>query len=168
MKVHIIGLASAGKTTLADALAAHLDAPHHDLDAVAFVDDRWTPRLLVEREAIVAGFCQESSFVTEGGFLGWTTPLLVQADHIIWLDPPLRLLVWRHLRRHGLGNPWWTIERIRFQVLSYLRLRGSGPAKDDPNQTRSGMAEELRPWVHKVLRIRRAVNAEEVIAALDL
>jgi len=38
MKVHIIGLPSAGKTTLADGLAAHLGAPVHHLDHVAFVD----------------------------------------------------------------------------------------------------------------------------------
>ena len=168
MKVHIIGLPSAGKTVLADALAAHLGVPPHHLDAAAFVDDRWTPRPLAEREASVAGFSQEPRFVMEGSFLGWTAPLLAEADHIIWLDPPLRLLVWRHIRRHGLANPWWTVGLIRFQVLSYLRPRGSGPAKDDPNQTRSGMAEELRPWAHKVLRIRRAVSADEVIAALNL
>lgn len=168
MKVHIIGLPSSGKTTLADALAERLGVPAHHLDPVAFVDDRWTPRPLEEREAIVAGFTQESSFITEGSFLGWTAPLFADADTIIWLDPPLQLMVWRHLRRHGLANPSWTAGLIRFQVLSYLRPRGSGPARDDPNQTRPGMAQELRPWADKVLRIRRAVSVDEVIAALNL
>ena len=83
MKVHIIGLPSAGKTTLADILAAHLGVPTHHLDAAAFVDDRWTPRPLEEREAMVAGFLRESDRVTEGGFLEWTTPLFAEADHII-------------------------------------------------------------------------------------
>jgi len=59
MKVHIIGLPSAGKTTLADGLAAHLGAPVHHLDHVAFVDDQWTPRPLQEREAMVSTFTGE-------------------------------------------------------------------------------------------------------------
>jgi adenylate kinase family enzyme len=88
MRVHIIGLSSAGKSTLAEALARHLGCAHHDLDPVAFVDDRWTPRPLQEREAMVARILEELSFVTEGGFLGWTAPLLAAADLIIWLAPP--------------------------------------------------------------------------------
>jgi adenylate kinase family enzyme len=166
MKVHIIGLPSSGKTTLAEDLSTRMGICHHDLDTVAFVDDRWTPRPAQERDALLAQILAEPRFVTEGGFLGWTVGLLAAADHIVWLDPPLRVLVWRHVRRHGLLHPAWLLARLRFQVLSYLRPRGSGPADDDPNQTRSGIEAELQPWADKVVRLRHRASSVELMNAL--
>ena len=130
MKVHIIGLPSAGKTTLARGLSPHLGVPHHDLDAVAFLDERWTLRPAADRDELVAQIAASPGFVTEGGFLRWVTPLFAAADRILWLDPPLWVLIWRHVRRHGrLFQPQWLIARLRFQVLCYVRPVGKGPAK---------------------------------------
>lgn len=67
-----------------------LMVPHYDLDGVAFVDEHWTMRTPVERDAMILEILEEPSFVTEGGFIGWTEPLFAAADHILWLDPPLR------------------------------------------------------------------------------
>src|SRR3954452_22908065 len=100
LKVHIIGIPSAGKTTLGRGLSGVLSVPHHDLDSLAFVDGRWTPRPAPERDAMVARILEEPGFVTEGGFLGWTDPLLDAADLVFWLDPPLPVLISRHVRRH--------------------------------------------------------------------
>ena len=167
MKVHIIGLPSAGKTTLAAGLSTHLHVPPYALDAVAFVDERWTLRPVAERDVLVAQILASAGFVTEGGFVGWVTPLFAAADRIVWLDPPLRVLIWRHVRRHGrLFQPQWLIARVRFQVLCYTRAVGEGPAKDAPDQTRSGIEVALQPWADKVLRLRRPATVEEVIAEL--
>jgi adenylate kinase family enzyme len=53
MRVHIVGLPSSGKTTLAKGLSTRLNVPHHDLDAVAFLDDAWSPRPDRERDRLV-------------------------------------------------------------------------------------------------------------------
>ena len=36
-----------------------------------------------ERDAMLAEILQQPSVVTEGGFLGWTTPLFAAADHMV-------------------------------------------------------------------------------------
>ncbi len=163
MKIHIIGIPSAGKSTLADGLCQQLGVPHHALDHLAFVDEQWTLRSKAERDEMLAEILQEPSFITEGGFLGWTDGLLSAVDLIIWLDPPLRVLVWRHIRRFA-RHPWWIPSLLRFQILSYQRPAGSGPAKDNPDQTRAGIMAELKPWRSKVLRVPRGVGVKEVVA----
>jgi hypothetical protein len=167
VKVHIIGIPSAGKTTLARDISRLLDLPHHDLDPLAFVDARWTLRGVSERDAMLRRILEEQDFVTEGGFLGWTEPLFAAADHIIWLDPPLRTLVWRHVRRHR-WRPLLLPSLLRFQVLMYLSRPGRSPARFDANQTRGGIRTALRPWAHKVLRVRWPVTAQQTIDALGL
>ncbi len=167
MRLHIIGIPSSGKTTLAESLSILLGVAHHDLDPLAFVDERWTLRPAPERDAMVARILAETDFVTEGGFLGWTEPLLAAAEHIVWLDPPLRILVWRHLRRHW-RNFWRLPSLLRFQVLMYLRPAAAGPAKEDPDQTRAGIESSLRPWAHKVLRVTRPISATDVVRQLGL
>jgi hypothetical protein len=166
MKIHIIGIPSAGKTTLAKSLSTRLGTPHHELDGLAFVDERWTLRPASERDVMLAAILEGPSFITEGGFLGWTDDLFGAADVVVWLDPPLRVLVWRHIRRFA-RHPCWLPSLLRFQILSYRRPAGSGPAKDNANQTRSGIEDALKPWHAKVLRLRSGVTADELAVYLD-
>jgi hypothetical protein len=167
VKLHIIGIPSAGKTTLARDISRLLDLPHHDLDPLVFVDARWTLRGASERDAMLGRILEEPDFVTEGAFLGWTEPLFAAVDHIIWLDPPLRTLVWRHVRRH-YGRPLLLPSLLRFQVLMYLSRPGHAPARFDANQTRRGIGTALRPWAYKVLRVRWPVTAQQIVDALGL
>jgi adenylate kinase family enzyme len=165
VRLHIIGLPSAGKTTLGEDLSMLLTVPHHDLDGVAFVDEQWTMRPAAEREAMILEILAEPSFVTEGGFIGWTEPLFAAADHILWLDPPLRTLISRHVSRHG-DHPWRLVDHLRFQMLMYVRRPGAGPAKFDRDLTRRGIELALQPWASKVFRLRRGVAAAHVVESL--
>ena len=139
VKLHIVGIPSAGKTTLGRDLAALLDIAFHPLDEVAFVDERWTLRPVAARDAMIRAIVNEPDFVTEGGFLDWTEDLFAVADRIIWLDPPLRTLMWRHVRRHG-RQPTSLPSLLWFQIRMYLAPAGAGPFASDPNQTRAGIA----------------------------
>ena len=166
MRVHVIGLPSSGKTTLAKGLSSRLGVPHHDLDALAFVDDRWTLRPIAERDDLVARILAKPPSVTEGHFIGWVTPFFAAADRIVWLDPPLWVLVGRHIRRFGLRRPRWLIARLRFQVLCYIRPMGKGPAPNEPQLPRSGIEAALQPWDDKVLRLGHPSTVAEVIQKL--
>jgi adenylate kinase family enzyme len=169
MKVHVVGLPSSGKSTLASGLSSFLGVPRYDLDPVAYVDDRWSLRPSADRDELVAEILASPGFVTEGHFVGWVTPLCAAADRIVWLDPPIWVLMWRHVRRHGrLFKPQWLFARLRFQVLCYIRPVGRSPAKDDPDLTRSGIEVMLGPWAEKVLRLRHPTSLAEVIEKLRL
>jgi len=161
----MIGVPSAGKTTLAISLAQRLDVAVYHLDELAFVDDRWTLRGESERDEMLERILEQPGFVAEGGFLGWTDDLLAAADVVLWLDRPLQTLVWRHIRRfwrHPVSLPGL----LRFQIESYIHAEGAGPAKDNPNQTRAGYARALLPWRNKVFRVRRGVTADHVLNCL--
>jgi uridine kinase len=166
VKIHIIGIPSAGKTTLAEGLSKSLGVPRYALDGLAFVDERWTLRPEPERDALLAGILEQPSFITEGGFLGWTDDLLEAADLIIWLDPPLGVLIRRHVRRFA-AHPQYLPSLLRFQILSYRAPAGEGPAEDNPNQTRAGIAEALKPWHSKVLKVDRSVSPYDIVAYRD-
>jgi len=142
-----------------------LAVPHYDLDGVAFVDEHWTMRPAAEREGMIVEILAEPSFVTEGGFIGWTEPLFAAADHILWLDPPLRTLISRHVSRHG-QHLWRLVDHLRFQMLMYMRRPGAGPAKFDRDLTRRGIEGALRPWASKVFRLRRSVAAADIVKSL--
>jgi hypothetical protein len=167
MRLHIVGIPSAGKTTLARDISARLEVPMHTLDGLAFIDERWTLRPAAERDAMLHRILQEPSFVSEGGFLGWTEPLFEAADHIVWLDPPLRVLAWRHLVRHW-RRPLMLPSLLWFQWRMFVRAAGRGPLEGDPDVTRSGIALALRPYARKVYRMERSVGADAVIERLAL
>jgi hypothetical protein len=167
VRLHIIGVPSAGKTTLARDIGACTGTPVHELDGLAFVDLRWTLRPAAEGDAMLTDIVGQESFVTEGGFLGWTRPVFEVADHIVWLDPPLDVLTLRQIRRHW-RHPTALPSLLSFQWRTYLRPAGFGPMASDRTLTRSGIAQALRPYANKVYRVHMAVTATDVTASLAL
>lgn len=101
-KIHIIGGAGGGKTTLAKKLGDALAFPYYDLDTIAWKDHQKVP--LENRIQAVGQICAQPSWITEGIFLWWTETLLHQADAIIWLDLPFPVTGWRILKRHVLAD----------------------------------------------------------------
>ena len=107
-RIHIIGGAGSGKTTLARAIGGARTLPAYDLDAIAYEDGAGAKRSLDARLADVRRIVGQPSWVTEGIFLWWTDELLRNADVIIWLDLPWRIgarrIVLRHLRTSIAGT----------------------------------------------------------------
>ena len=99
-RVHVIGGAGSGKTTLARRLAAHLDAPVYDLDEIGYEGGSGARRPLTTRLEDVRRIITQPAWVTEGAFLWWTDELLAAADLIVWLDLPFRIAAARIVRRH--------------------------------------------------------------------
>ena len=86
-RVHIVGGPGSGKTSLAREIGALTHLPVHHLDDVARIGGGDGPvRAADERDRLVAAILTSDGWVTEGVHLGWTDPILQQADLVIWLD----------------------------------------------------------------------------------
>lgn len=170
-RIVIVGAPAAGKTALAARLAPRLGVPHYSTDAIAYLDERWTPRPADERQRLVAAIAAQPGWVAEGGHLGWTEPLLAAAGQIIWLDPPWWIVFWRVARRHiarwfqrrppridprALVVEGW-LWAARYEWQPY---RPGMDLADDRNLSRAATAAVLAPYDAKVWRSRASRVSE--------
>jgi hypothetical protein len=108
-RVHVLGAAGSGTTTLGRALADHWSVPHADAD-----DYFWMPtnppfvekrpeeqRLSLMREV----FLPREAWVLSGSMVGWGESVVAQCDAVVFLtldpDERLRRLEAREVRRRG-------------------------------------------------------------------
>lgn len=164
-RVHVIGGAGSGKTTLARRLAAHLEAPVCDLDQVGYEGGAGASRPLTARLEDVHRIAAQPAWVTEGAFLWWTDELLAAADLIVWLDLPFRTAAARIVRRHARAewrgdnrHPGWMrmlrlVGNVRRYHLASFPTEPRAP-DDDPAITRIATEGRLRPYGGKLISCR--------------
>ncbi|RYZ99845.1 MAG: adenylate kinase [Proteobacteria bacterium] len=95
----MIGSSCAGKSTLADSIAKKMGITHVELDSL-FWEPGWkeaaTPVFRARVQEAIAG----DAWVVDGNYTSRVQDLLwPRAELIIWLDPPLRTILTRFLRR---------------------------------------------------------------------
>lgn len=97
-RILVAGISGAGKTTLAQAVAARLHLPFHEMDSLKFTGPDWaTGPDFVEQVAAIAarpGWIIDSLGYPEVRDLLWE-----HADTVIWLDYPRAVVMPRILRR---------------------------------------------------------------------
>jgi adenylate kinase family enzyme len=165
-RIHIVGGPGGGKTTLAGRLAELTGAPVLDLDGQALRHIASMSRpydfeaLLLLREAEIADFVAQVTWIGEGAFIGEQRLLLELADLVVWIDVPWSVASRRILLRHvkaslarnnrfpGLGNLY------TFWRWCSRYYKGSNPhglnVWRSPN-TRATLDECLRPHQHKLV-----------------
>jgi adenylate kinase family enzyme len=143
-RIVIVGTTGSGKTTLGESLACKSGRPHVDLDALNWGPD-WN---MVDRDVFrksVASALRGDCWITSGNYSAVRDIVWKRADTLIWLDYPLRVTLWRLLRRtlkriitqeelwHGNRETFRAqfLSRdslILWAVKSHLRRRNSYPA----------------------------------------
>ena len=105
-RVTIVGTTGSGKSTLGERLAARLDAPFVDLDALNW-GPGWAPSPVpVFRERAAAALSGER-WVVAGNYSELRDIVWGRTGTLVWLDFPLPIVLWRLLRR--------TIRRVATQ-----------------------------------------------------
>ena len=102
-KVLVVGITGAGKTTAARRIAELIDAPFHEMDALA-IGPGWTTPAGLETDVarIVAG----PRWVFDSyGYDQVRDAMWAAADTVVWLDYPRRVVLVRVLRR-SLARSW--------------------------------------------------------------
>lgn len=109
-RVLVAGVSGAGKTTLAKRIAAILDAPYVEIDALYHGPD-WAPRADFLED--VRSLVSKESWVTEWQYSDARPILVRRAEVMVWLDLPfttvtlprvVRRTFLRRLRREVLWN----------------------------------------------------------------
>lgn len=176
-RIHIIGVAGTGKTTLGRRLGERLQMPSYELDRVGFEQGNWAHAWPLEvRQRQLLGITAQPGWVTEGVFLWWNREVLESAESILWLDHLTFPVVARRILRRATREAWMQTARADQRQSFVRRLRwvaadclhtvlgawnfyadGSRPAPQSPQQdwsTRATMANELSHYREKVIHIR--------------
>jgi adenylate kinase family enzyme len=95
-RVLVAGTSGSGKTTLARRIAAVLDIPHLEIDAL-YHGPNWTAR--PSFTADVANFVAQPAWVTEWQYRQVRHLLAAAADLLVWLDLSRSRVMWQVTRR---------------------------------------------------------------------
>jgi adenylate kinase family enzyme len=98
-RVAVIGMSGAGKTTIAQALAARLDVRHIELDALFWRPGWQEPDRDVFRADVIRALDEPGGWVLDGNYSTIRDAVLERADTMVWLDLPMRTCLWRVTRR---------------------------------------------------------------------
>lgn len=169
-RIVVIGTSCAGKTTLARALASHLDIPHVELDALHWLPG-WRERADDQFRRLIAARTAGTRWVVDGNYRKVTMDLVwPRATVIVWLNYDFALVLrrglWRTLRRSitaeelFAGNReslvralfwhdsilWWIVRTHRRRGRDYAALCAKGR--------------------HPILELKRPAEAERLLATL--
>jgi len=174
MRIVVVGTSGAGKTTLARRIAAILDLPHIELDAINWQSgwrdlNRHDPEEFVRR---VAAAIEAETWVADGNYGLVSDKVWRRATHLVWLDyqrPVIMVrVIARSLVRAVLRTELWAGNRERWRHM----LRPSHPIRwawSTWDRRRRETAERLaqQEYAHLVvLRLRRPREARRTIDLL--
>lgn len=188
-RINIIGTSGSGKTTLAAKVAAVLNVPHIELDALNW-GPNWTERPRDVFEQAVREAAAQDQWVICGNYNRVRQILWDRATLIVWLDYPKWLVVWRvvarTLRRVFLRTELWSGNRERLltnmlgrdsiilwaitthehRQQEYTRLFEQ-PAASHPRLIRLRSPRETEAWLARLRRSHLLACARDTPTHVD-
>jgi adenylate kinase family enzyme len=123
-RVVVIGTSGSGKTTLARRLAARLDIPHVELDAIYWGPD-WSPAPREVFRECVAQALVGDAWTIDGNYSVVRDIVWGRADTVVWLDHPLPVVMgrvtWRTIRRTVKREELWNGNREQLRNAFFSR-----------------------------------------------
>ena len=155
-RVLIIGPCGSGKSTLARELAPRIGLPLVHMDQLGW-QAGWVETEKAELNARLADVVAGECWLIEGNYGSTLAPRLERADTVIYLDFPIRLCLWRLIRRvtslRGQSRPdmpQGCPERFDLGFFWYVMNWNSGP--------RLRTEAKLAPYAAKVIRLASPRN----------
>jgi shikimate kinase len=171
-RINVVGTSCSGKTTLARIVAARLDVPCIELDAL-FWGPGWTPvpdELFLERvRRALAG----EAWVVDGGYAKLDQLKLARVDTVIWLDYPMRTVLarWagRTVRRIRTQEEFWPGTGNRETLRNAFRRDGLlAWILTTHRRRRASMEARMQAWPRVTwVRLRSPAEASRWLAGLD-
>jgi len=171
----VTGGPGSGKSTVARLLAAAFGTPVFHLDEMALDLESELParEAFMELPKRLPWIAAQESWITEGSYMGWATPLFDAAELLIWLKVPGRVALYRILLRRLKADlardnrfpGWRRLARFwRWSARYYLDRNPHTLGFYGVPETAEHAAELLRPYEHKLVACRS--YAEALQAAL--
>lgn len=151
-RVLIIGPCGSGKSTLARELASRMGLPLVHMDQLGW-QAGWVETEKPELHARLADAVALEAWLIEGNYGSTLGPRLERADTVIYLDFPIRLCLWRLIKRivslRGQSRPDMPKgcpERFDAAFFWYVMNWNTGP--------RVRTERAIAPWRDKVVRLK--------------
>ena len=173
-RIVVWGQTGSGKTTVAARIAACLGIYHIELDAIAWLP-HWVMKPLDEYRADILEVLNEHSkgWVCDGNYSEVRAITLPQADTVIWLRLPYRVVFWRVLKRTVIRA--WRKEQL--WDTNYESWRKAFLSRDSlllyqvrtRRRHRERVKNDLRKIPHnaRVYELRSASEVESFLHRLD-
>ena len=162
-RVHIIGGAGSGKTTLAKTYAESIAIAHHELDNLYYIEaSARTKRDMSARKVMLREITDTERWVVEGIFWQpWIQPSLDRADKIVVLAVSRSTRNWRVIKRHFRLLAQASLKEYpRFFPTLLELLRHNKTYDEGPLQETLKM---LEPYADKVSVCRTNAEAIKVL-----
>jgi adenylate kinase family enzyme len=152
-RINVVGTSAVGKTTFARSLAGRLGIPHVELDSLYWERD-WTEAPDEVMRDRVQRAVAADAWVVDGNYSAVRDLVWQRADAVVWLDFPLRTVLWRYAARTrrrirtqeelwpGTGNReklsmhllqrngllWWILKTYQRRRREYPQLLAARPS----------------------------------------
>lgn len=171
-RIHILGAAGSGTSTLGAGLAERLDLPQVEADDVFWLPTEppfTTRRPLAARRRLLRQRCpMNGHWVFSGSALGWGAPIAPSYDLIVylWLDPTERMARLRRRESERYGGRTQPGGDMATSSARFMAWAAAYDTAGPEQRSRVAHEEWLAGQVAPILRLNSAAPVDDLVDAV--